>query len=240
MDEEERRQMTTRAGDRWSEEGRDTESEGNILNEKCMEILQSILLSHWGGEFVWAGQDTGGGTSGHINPKYSVQYLSSCAVWSPERQVSPRLELGLKAGLQLFTFINVLHFGHPFLSLSVTVCCKHLSQFTQFTAVKNNLSSLERQGVIFNISQKPDAGRNNWTASYFTERAYFFFFYVWLTVKLATNMEKRQDNNMNTRTFITERSQKPHFQSQDCAVTCQTVISQCYIESDIYWSGKAH
>lgn len=148
MDEEERRQMTTRAGDRWSEEGRDTESEGNILNEKCMEILQSILLSHWGGEFVWAGQDTGGGTSGHINPKYSVQYLSSCAVWSPERQVSPRLELGLKAGLQLFTFINVLHFGHPFLSLSVTVCCKHLSQFTHLL-LSRTTSALWRDKGLF-------------------------------------------------------------------------------------------
>ena len=42
-----------------------------------------------------------GGTSGHINPKYSIQYLSSCAVWSLERQVSTQLELDCE-------FLNLL------------------------------------------------------------------------------------------------------------------------------------
>ena len=176
--------MTTRAGDRWSEEGRDTESEGNILNEKSMEILQRVLLSRWGGEFVWAGQDTGvcvwgGVTSGQINPKYSIQYLSSCAAWSPERQVSPQLERYrelISTGVEIrtpaspiYTFIT---FWPPFLSL--TCYCLLQTSVTIYLSSRTTSASPARQGVIFNFSQRPDAGRNNWTASYFMERALFF------------------------------------------------------------------
>ena len=117
--------------------------------------------------------------SGQINPKYSIQYLSSCAAWSPERQVSPQLERYrelISTGVEIrtpaspiYTFIT---FWPPFLSL--TCYCLLQTSVTIYLSSRTTSASPARQGVIFNFSQRPDAGRNNWTASYFMERALFF------------------------------------------------------------------
>ena len=151
------------------------EEYGDTAESPALPLRGRICLGWTGYRCVWGG----GVTSGQINPKYSIQYLSSCAAWSPERQVSPQLERYrelISTGVEIrtpaspiYTFIT---FWPPFLSL--TCYCLLQTSVTIYLSSRTTSASPARQGVIFNFSQRPDAGRNNWTASYFMERALFF------------------------------------------------------------------
>lgn len=79
---------------------RDTEPEWNILSETLRFEYPALPMRG----FVLAGQEIGS-TSGQINPKYSIQYLSSCSVWDTEISLQ---------GLSVFTTTS------PWVTISVS------------------------------------------------------------------------------------------------------------------------